>query len=156
MSWDMWHVEGFGFRTDAIDIDHFKSFCQKHETQFEKYDKAESVKNVITDYLSDGYDHDDWDPLDEIRQCTERYALSEIIAFIIRKENPLISFEDIGISDESEEAVMFLPCMPWEMTPTEEKLTQDHLMNIINKYADELGVPANTDYRGYLDLTFSG
>jgi len=139
MSWSCWTVDGFGIDCSNLSDEGFLKFCKEHKESLGVY--RDGIEQAI---------EEDWDS-DEIRDMTNNMTLVEIIAHVMNLETGIV-FEGIGISDESCEAVMFLPAYPWQMNEKERNLTAEELKAICGKYAEELeNAPV-----GALSLTFSG
>ena len=151
MSWDCWHSYGYGFRTEGIEEVNFFPFLYKHYGAFSTYKEKAAVDKVLADYARDKEDGNvDYDVIDEICEATDCGCIAEIIGHIMTVETGIRFFAS-GYSDESEEAVWFLPGYPWESTEKERNLTQQELHDLIVPYAEELGV-GPVDYQ---DLRFS-
>ena len=129
MSWDMWHVEGIGFQIETVTPKTLLRFVEKH-------------KNTILDFY----------PIPAFDPDTNDYdTLSEIIADVMQGETG-ISFCAPGMNDDCVCPVLYCSKKPWEMKPSEKDLTLQQLVNIMQKYADEIGVSVDTD----IDVVYSG
>ena len=145
MSWSMWHVYGKGFKVDSLDGEKLLEFMENHKESLD-----DGYKQMLEDLKLTEYPID----LDEdVRQYTDFCTVSEIIAYVMRRETK-IGFEHCGISDDNEDAVIFCACYPWQMNDAERELTSEKLKEISLKYMKELDIP-ESEY-DYLDFVFSG
>ena len=142
MSWSMWHEEGLGFDTTNVSIDKLKGFFKKHE---EALHKIKLYNDLMEEIKRDDI------MIDKVREFTDNFTIGEIIAWVMTVETG-IQFCSPGLSDDSEEAVLFTRCFPWEYNDREKTLTEDTVKEIMKPYSNELGIE-NIDF---IDLTFSG
>lgn len=150
MSWDMWHVEGYGFRTETLSGEDIYDFMENHKDALDGDGKKlfEELKRDI----DNGLLKEDLD-CEEIREATFDYSLASIIVAVINKEND-VSFISSGMSDAAEEAVLFVPCYPWEITEREKKFVNKYEIDkICEPYIKELNLNVKCALQ---DFVFSG
>ena len=152
MSWDMWHVYGYGFASDESKLseDKLVEFAKNHLDSLRnaKYSNLEALRDYLND-LDAGADCSE----ETIREITDTNTAAEIISTAMSQETG-IRFETTGLTDYGEEAVIFGPGYPWNFTEKEQGLTEEDLDNIVKKYTKELfGKPQKSEY---IDYEFSG
>ena len=144
MSWTMWHEYGVGFDVGKADLENkanfekFKDFCSRHREALEKFCDVDKLTSA--------------EDLDDFYEMLDYYALAEPIAAAMTEETG-IRFCSPGLTDNSEDYVLFTNLVPWDMTPAEKELdTFEKLLDIMRPYAEELGVKLEED----VDLIYAG
>lgn len=157
MSWDMWHVYGYGFETDSSRITEEKlmRFIKNHHDSLEKISPGMTkMLDAVIEDVEKEKKIPDWAE-DEIKNCVDCGCYGEIIAKVMKAETG-IDFCCTGMTDEGEEAVIFMSAYPWEYNEKEKTLTKDSLTEIFRKYGEELMEDVVVDNIDYIDYVFSG
>lgn len=156
MSWDIWHVYGYGTPTDPTVIEENKmlDFIKKHKTSLEQTrpDIANRLNQLFED-IAEENGEPDFDIGKAILETTYTNCYAEIIASIMTHETG-ITFDCTGLTDEGEEAVIFCPSYPWDNNAKEKDITINDLNTLFFKYMKELtDEPIKVDF---IDYVFSG
>ena len=158
MSWDQWHEYGIGFDTALVEAKKIRSFILKHKETIKKNIKSDpyntgrrdAALDKMLEYLKQTtkLDRDD---IDEYADKLWDRGCAGLIAMIIIEETGITVYAP-GLTDESEDYVLFSAAYPWRYNEKERHLTEDSLIAILEPYADELGVEVEDD----VDLIYAG
>lgn len=145
MSWTMWHVCGYGFDVSSAGDAKLLAFIKNHKEALAEDPEFKWVDELPQSCDEGGNFYEDL--------CEHADNVGDIIAYVIQKETGLGVYGP-GLTDESEDCVLFGPCYPWEVNEAEKKLSsKDDVFEALRPYAEELGVEETL---GFLDLIYSG
>jgi len=134
MSFHTWSYTGIGFDVAEANNDAIFNFLKNHEQSIAEY-LRDDIMAVVNDEEPD---------FGELLEVNDTCTISSIIADIMSAETG-IGFDYIGIGDDDEDAVMFLPCFPWEYSDKERALTREEIVKTMTSYAQELCLRVDTD-----------
>ena len=144
MSWSMWTIDGIGFSTANVDMEHLRAFVKAHEEALKESrdeDFFEAVYNNATD-------------IDEIRDMTDNDCIAEIVIDVMNHDfGEEWTFDAMSRDDYDEESVLFCPAYPWNYKDKQRSLTREKIIEFMEKYRNELGVEHET---GELTMNYSG
>lgn len=144
MSWDMWHVAGVGFLIENVNRETVLKFVENHRNTI----MSIYPENVIKYDIDPLFENEDEEGL----QYDDGYNLfSEVVADVMSAEIGA-NFCAPHMSEDGECPVFYVRSYPWEMKAAEKDLTLDKLVDMMQEYADELGVTVDTE----LDVVYSG
>ena len=151
MSWTMWHVSGYGFDVSGVTADKLAAFCKKHKRALKTYKNVSLIMDTLKEHKVEP--KSDAEFYDEFLEMTEIGAVGDVIAHIIRKETKLDFFSP-GLTDDSEDCVLFSTAYPWQFNARERRLkSTEDILKRAKPYAQELGVEPSL---GEFDLVYSG
>ncbi len=148
MSWTMYHIEGYGFRTTNLDAQKMYEFMVKHELSICKSDLE--WLQITREKVKGGSANTDT----EVRERFTYDTFAETISGVINRETK-IQFDGVGRDEDGEECVMYVPGFPWNFKGDERKFkSEDDVKRVLAPYMIELGI-SPTEF-GWQDLVFQG
>lgn len=128
-------VSGLGFYVYVAD-EVLCDFIKAHSTTVEQL----SYGKEILAYIDNGSHEDIKEKFyDYSCQSTGMCGLYGLIADVMTKETGVIFNYYVPNGDETDDAILYKPCYPWEMTEADKALTADKLRELMQKYIKELG-----------------
>ena len=158
MSMITFTTSGYGFYTQDITVENLYKFLKNHPSDdWRIKDILESVDGIIEEEGTEDLDEilDMYD--DFLDDGVDTSSISGIIGIIIMEETGL-TFAFADRDDYDDEALLYEPLYPWQLNDKEKellnegKLTRKYIEEVLNPYAEELGV----DSCQYIDLTYTG
>lgn len=145
-------IYGYGFECACEDTklinfikNHKESFCQSekeqvlYDTMPEKTEEEYELEDFFSGYACD---------------VNTQEGIGAVIANIIARETDIRFLYAPPDGDcDTEAAVVFEMCYPWNLNETEKNLTEEKLYEICKKYMDELEIE---DIPDYLSLEYYG
>ena len=150
MSWTMWHVCGIGFDCAFASDENMRKFWNNHINTLTKVYKDTDILEKVSKIEADIEADPNISFSAELFEISENMTVSEFIAAVMKEETG-INFGFPSLTDDSEDCVVFFEAYPWGYNEQERSLTMEELVQIMGRYADELGVKVNTD----LDLVYA-
>ncbi len=146
MSMHTWTVSGIGFELFTGDNygkifdflkghkdvvkDYFKDTCRIDIDEF--FEKADDTWSEMDDEEREDYIRDGLDGVP-----------APVIAHIINSETGYTGFVGEPGDEEQSDTVLWEPYYPWQMSESDKALTEEKLREILQKYAEKLGIPAD-------------
>lgn len=129
---------GFGFATDSIDERKVIEFCKNHK---------DTLNNLDEELIEEIEDNDDFSFYDYEVDADNGYSsnsAANIIANIMSSETGI----DFSVEEDTDclAYILFEAKEPWAYNEKEKALTSQKLLEIYQKYAEELGFNYSIEY----------
>lgn len=129
---------GFGFATDSIDEKKIIEFCKNHK---------DTLNNLDEELIEEIEDNDDFSFYDYEVDADNGYSnnsAANIIANIMSSETGI----DFSVEEDTDfiAYILFEAKEPWAYNEKEKALTSQKLLEIYQRYAEELGFNYSIEY----------
>lgn len=129
---------GFGFATDSIDEKKVIEFCKNHK---------DTLNNLDEELVEEIEDNDDFSFYDYEVDADNGYSdnsAANIVANIMSNETGI----DFSVEEDTDciAYILFEAKEPWAYNEKEKALTSQKLLEIYQKYAEELGFNYSLEY----------
>lgn len=129
---------GFGFATDSIDEKKIIEFCKNHK---------DTLNNLDEELVEEIEDNDDFSFYDYEVDADNGYSdnsAANIVANIMSNETGI----DFSVEEDTDciAYILFEAKEPWAYNEKEKALTSQKLLEIYQKYAEELGFNYSLEY----------
>lgn len=129
---------GFGFATDSIDEKKIIEFCKNHK---------DTLNNLDEELVEEIEDNDDFSFYDYEVDADNGYSdnsAANIVANIMSSETGI----DFSVEEDTDciAYILFEAKEPWAYNEKEKALTSQKLLEIYQKYAEELGFNYSLEY----------
>lgn len=129
---------GFGFATDSIDEKKIIEFCKNHK---------DTLNNLDEELVEEIEDNDDFSFYDYEVDADNGYSdnsAANIVANIMSSETGI----DFSVEEDTDciAYILFEAKEPWAYNEKEKALTSQKLLEIYQKYAEELGFNYSIEY----------
>lgn len=129
---------GFGFATDSIDEKKVIEFCKNHK---------DTLNNLDEELVEEIEDNDDFSFYDYEVDADNGYSdnsAANIVANIMSSETGI----DFSVEEDTDciAYILFEAKEPWAYNEKEKALTSQKLLEIYQRYAEELGFNYSLEY----------
>lgn len=129
---------GFGFATDSIDEKRIIEFCKNHK---------DTLNNLDEELVEEIEDNDDFSFYDYEVDADNGYSdnsAANIVANIMSSETGI----DFSVEEDTDciAYILFEAKEPWAYNEKEKALTSQKLLEIYQRYAEELGFNYSLEY----------
>lgn len=129
---------GFGFATDSIDEKKIIEFCKNHK---------DTLNNLDEELVEEIEDNDDFSFYDYEVDADNGYSdnsAANIVANIMSSETGI----DFSVEEDTDciAYILFEAKEPWAYNEKEKALTSQKLLEIYQRYAEELGFNYSLEY----------
>ena len=148
-----WTESGIGFDiftgSNYMDV---VSFFENHKESYKEMvseavfqEVFSSLHRLKKDAVDEDGELDDEGLMDGLDDMFD-FNVGSAIALIINYENGTSGFEGFPACGETdvEEAILYVPSYPWQLTEKEKTVTSEDIYSICEKYCKELNIPVDT------------